>query len=579
MQEANGEASSVNVHAREGVLLGIILDLSDSMRESMQAHENNQVSRIESLAKTFQQVLEDTSMLVHQAAEQQSLCRMFMYGFGFQAGETGTWTSQIGDIFSILIHLQEHIDHYKPLQEELETLWLHEVEETIEQGRISGDAKKEFYVFVEQELRKRAIEAEKKRNAAKFQRWCIALCQRIDAYDARLRTQASQHPKFAFLLLPLTVHFLWILRGPALLIAHLNKLFETWLKRKLKAYSTHADQYADQQAEKVVILTQKALTTYHTQIVSTVEQAMIEFIDGEAAKIISLYNRNASAQARKQSFDRKGLRDLYHHVVNQMHAIMNPHANFTWEKSVFLLKRATKVLKITPDWNVLREKTLDCAHQIVWEAMKPEIGEIAKVLVKERFIRAVLTVIIQTTKDQATTLPLQKLGQLLQSENVPQISLKELPIFGSSPLGLTLTKTFTRLWHEVHLPQNKGLHPAIVIVSDGYPTDFSEIDSASLAEHIKQAGIPIICCFVTNKNIGRAWLLRQRPRRFWSSAARLMFSMSSIVDEWPEFGVQLKESRFVVQKQAKLFVQLNHTEYLRNFIEAVLLPASKERKS
>ena len=57
-----------------------------------------------------------------------------------------------------------------------------------------------------------------------------------------------------------------------------------------------------------------------------------------------------------------------------------------------------------------------------------------------------------------------------------------------------------------------------------------------------------------------------------------MFSMASSVDDWPEFGERLKDSRFVVKKHAKLFVQINHSEYLENFVSAVLLPLDREHR-
>jgi hypothetical protein len=57
-----------------------------------------------------------------------------------------------------------------------------------------------------------------------------------------------------------------------------------------------------------------------------------------------------------------------------------------------------------------------------------------------------------------------------------------------------------------------------------------------------------------------------------------MFSMASSVDEWPEFGKQLRDSRFIVKKHAQLFVQINHSEYLENFINAVLQPLEEEHK-
>src|SRR5262249_12083680 len=145
------------------------------------------------------------------------------------------------------------------------------------------------------------------------------------------------------------------------------------------------------------------------------------------------------------------------------------------------------------------EKTVLCAHQVVWEIINPEIRSMAKELAKECFTRAVLINLIQKVKDRETTLSLAQIGDLIQASGQQQVNLREIPIFGASPMGLTLTLTFNRLWREVHLPQNKGLHPAIVIISDGQPTDSDQVDIPSLADEIKQLGIPIICCYITHK--------------------------------------------------------------------------------
>ena len=287
--------------------------------------------------------------------------------------------------------------------------------------------------------------------------------------------------------------------------------------------------------------------------------------------------RGSSVQTRKQAFDRKALRRVYEDVAVQIREIMNSHANLAWKTSLFLLRRAAKALKIQPDWELLKEKTIRCAHQVVWETTTPEVSSKARTLAKERFTRAVLITIVQATKDKERTLSLQEVSMLLERRDEMSVPLRELPIFGPSPMGQALKQTFLRLRREACLPQNRGLRPVIMIISDGLPTDTEAVDIAMLAEQIKQAGIPIICSSVTNENVGHPWLLQRKAGWFWPKAAHLMFSMASSVDEWPQFGERLQESRFVVKKQAKLFIQINHAEYLQNMIEAILLPVQREQ--
>jgi hypothetical protein len=563
----------------QGTLLGVVLDLSGSMYESISNETGGQLSRIEGLSEAFRHVMEDVQLFLKEhAAHERTPLRLFIHGFGFWSEEHAPWKSAVGDVLAILANLDERVKHYQLLQPEVESMWTEEVAQVLEERKITGDAKEELQVFVERELKEQAIHAEQQRSVAKFQRWCASMCQRLSAFDASLRTRIAQYQGWGRLLFPLAVGLLWLVRGPALALAYLNSRFETWLQQKLTALRDNAHIYAAQQAEKVVAVTKQALDEHHYKIAAVIEANLTIFLDREAFNMLRLYSAKSSALQRKRAFDRKVLRQLDKHVSQQISEIMSPHANFAWNRSVFLLKQAARALKITPNWAVLKEKTIRCAHQVVWEVITPEVQSKTKALAKARFTRAVLLTIVRETKTQQKTLALEELSELTKQQDMAGISVDELPIFGSSPLGRTLNQTFVRLRGEARLSENEGLLPAILLISDGKPTDAHVLDPASLAEKIKQVHIPIVCCYVTNRNIGRPWVLRRQPGWFWPQAAKLMFAMASSVDEWPQFAERLTESRFVVKKQAKLFIQINHTEYLRSFVEAILLPVQRERQ-
>ncbi len=219
-----------------------------------------------------------------------------------------------------------------------------------------------------------------------------------------------------------------------------------------------------------------------------------------------------------------------------------------------------------------------CARQVIWEVLEPEINDLVKTLARQRFTREALFCLVQTEPERETTVSLTEINDLLKMNSFPSFLPHDLPLFGSSPIKTTLAQTFHRLSREAHLPENKGLRPVIIIISDGEPTDSSSRDLIMLANHIKQQGIPIICCFITNDDVAHPWLLQNSPELFWSTAARLMFTLASSVDEYPQLAEQLKESRFVVQDQAKLFIQPNHSDYVHNFVKALLLAHQKEYK-
>lgn len=563
----------------QGTLLGVVLDLSGSMSESIKNKGRHQYSKIESFSRAFQQVLEDAKLFIGSTSSQEDgQLRLFITGFGLQTETTPTISDQIGDIFSILSSIDEQIKQYKSLQPEIEKVWLDTIGQILEDKRVKGNARQELRSFVAHELREQATQAEEQRSAARFQHWFGAVCQKLNAYDMRVRKRIEQGSQVAkILFLPFIIGFLWLLRGFTLFLAKVNQIFEAMIQKKLTELRNNADDYATRQAAKVAAITNKALREHLFAIDTVIENCITEFIDREAFRFIRHFKAGLPTTAREQAFDHLGLRMTYEAASKQIGDMMSPHANLAWKTSVFLLKQAAKALKIKPNWELLREKTTRCAQQIIWERIEPEVRRQAEFFVKERFIRAVLITIVQDTKNENTTLSPSEMFELVKQRDTLTVSMRELPLFSGSPLGTALNQTFIRLQKEKQLPQNKGLRPAILIVSDGMPTDANFIDASSLAENIKQSGIPIACCFVTKRNISHPWILRQRPGWMWPEAAHFMFSMASSIDEWPEFTQKLRQSRFSIKKNARLFTQLNHTEHIRNFMEAILLPIERER--
>jgi hypothetical protein len=401
------------------------------MYEGISNDAGGQFSRIEGLSKAFRHVMEDVQLFLKEnASAQRTPLRLFIHGFGFWSENNATSNSSVGDVLAILANLDKRVEHYQPLQQEVESLWTEEVAQVLEERKITGDAKEALRKFVERELKEQAIHAEQQRSAAKFQRWCASTCQRLSAFDTRLRVSIARYQGWGRILLPFAIGLLWLLRGPAVALAYLNGVFEAWLQRKLAALRDNAHTYAAQQAEKAVAITKQALDKHHAKIAAVIDANLIAFLDREAFNMIRLYSAKSTALRRKQAFDRKVLRQVDKHVSQQISEIMSPHANFAWNRSVFLLKQAARALKITPNWAVLKEKTIHCAHQVVWEVITPEVHSKTKALAKVRFTRAVLITIARETKDQQKTLALDELSELMKQQDVIDLSVDELPIFG-----------------------------------------------------------------------------------------------------------------------------------------------------
>lgn len=245
-----------------------------------------------------------------------------------------------------------------------------------------------------------------------------------------------------------------------------------------------------------------------------------------------------------------------------------------WTTNLFKYRQAARMLRVKPNWELLKDRTVQCAYQAVWNMTEPSIRQIAEDFAKQRFAKAVLATTVQATKDSSAILSVHELSTLLQQFQEAKLSIEELPIFGPSVMGQALSQVLQRLQRDINTPKNRGLRPVVLIITDGEVID--QVNPLPVVEALKRLGVTIVCCFFANKNIRRPWVLRRRPWWFWPIDAKLMFSIASSVDEWPEFSERLRDSRFVVKRNAKLFIQINHSEYLESFINALLLPLEKE---
>lgn len=560
-------ASNAPLQPTQGTLLGIVLDLSGSMMTNLKNNDGGQYARIESLSKSFQRVVEDVEKLLeNKSMNDQMPLHLFTYGFGLR--DCG---HSICDILASINNIDKKIAHYRPLQSELTENWLFEVTRILEAKRPPGNAKESLRLFVEKELRDKAIVAEQKRNTAKLHRWCEATYFKFDQFETRLRRQLVQS-RYLFILTPLIISLLWLLRLPTLIVSYFNKLFENWVQKKLKDIRINANKYATMLADRVVTQTEKAIDAHQQEIYAIIRDGMVDYIDRQAFHLIQLYNNQSSLELLNWS----EFQSVYNQVASKIESSIRPHAHRVWRRNIFILKRAARVLRMTPNWNVLRTKSIKCAHQAIWTTIEPFVHHTAEELAKQRFKRAVISTIVQDTEHNEITFPLEDLPKIIQYCRESNLSINELPIFGRSPMGETLARVSNRFRKEMRLPKNRKLHPVLLIVSDGLPN--GRVDPALIAENLKTLGITIICCYVTNKNLGNSWVLRRRPKWYWPNDAKLMFSMASSVSEWPQFGERLKDSRFLVKRNAKLFVQINHSEYLENFINAVLLPLKREHR-
>jgi len=164
-------------------------------------------------------------------------------------------------------------------------------------------------------------------------------------------------------------------------------------------------------------------------------------------------------------------------------------------------------------------------------------------------------------------MPLEKVADLLEREEKRIEDIKPL-IYGETPMKGTMEAIQARFKREL-ARLSEDTVPILFILSDGAPTDG---DPLPIAESLKTEGVTIVSCLITDQDLIYPRRLFDERQPNWTQEAILMYNMASSLEEDSVFAGSLKELGWTVPTKSKMFVQVNHSEILDEFIQIVLGP-------
>ena len=171
----------------------------------------------------------------------------------------------------------------------------------------------------------------------------------------------------------------------------------------------------------------------------------------------------------------------------------------------------------------------------------------------------------QLVKIGDTTLSIEEVAQLWEdSEDV--LSNAEELLFGDTPITEVLAAVAKRFERELR-QRNKDTRPILLLVSDG---KYSKVDSFPIIKKLRALGVTIVSCVVTERDIGYPRTLLDAPAPGWEQGTNLLFEMASTMEEGSEVKKFLLQKGWVVYPDAKLFVQANHSDILKEFVGVTL---------
>lgn len=217
-----------------------------------------------------------------------------------------------------------------------------------------------------------------------------------------------------------------------------------------------------------------------------------------------------------------------------------------------------------------KESTIAGLAEALWDERETVSWRATQALLDERSIRARITAEVsallfsRAAAEGDVTLTASELAELWQDQSTLTSEGVEPLIYGNTPMRMAAETVLERFRRTV--PSSGTEKRILVVISDGEPTDG---DPRIAFAAIRGVGVTIVSCFVTGQDIAEPRALVASPKPDWSVGAQLMFEIASPLSEQDSLSSELLAHGWTIQAGANLFVQVNHSEVLSEFVRAV----------
>lgn len=172
----------------------------------------------------------------------------------------------------------------------------------------------------------------------------------------------------------------------------------------------------------------------------------------------------------------------------------------------------------------------------------------------------------------STTLNINQLAEAWKKSNSSFSKLSEF-IYGATPMVAAMDAINKRFKDEL-ANSLATTSPILLIISDGAPTDGNP---SPIFQEIRKQGVIIVSCYVTEEDIAEPRVLYGSPGERWPNGAKIMFDASSNLEPDSEMALFLGRKGWSFSENAKLFVQVNHSEVLEEVVNMLVTSVMKNQ--
>jgi hypothetical protein len=530
-------------------LIGVIVDVSNSMRRNWEKKEGKGEPRIETIRDALNKEIKRLqSLSIDKSLEKQDVS-FFCLGMGFQ--RTMFWndmqmdygteitlnapsvkkqqTNVVCDILALIDILPTKLE-MDELEDNINNKWNDYAKRVLDEIVLDDDVASELLSFVHESLRTTALK--------------------------KLRSSL------------------------------LNRLLSILLTNKNMLKNKYAQRYAgtlkkkiEKRENEIEVTSQKESQRYldsiHTDAKNIftknkeryrefIESTLRDFVDKQTAILLKLLTLGHPVGKVLDTFQETEVLNLANTIYGALNKDVEAKITTSWLSNRSRLKMIEKRIGARIDFSQLKRLTEESIKKLAWDIdLRSFAHNAVSNLFRSTFedkAKSKFSDWIGLAASREVIRPLSQITNLLPDVFEHEVYSDGF-MFGSTPINQAINLASLRFLDKPFESYRKFL----VIISDG------EFESATLrfeTDLLKKAGVTVICCYVSDHNIMKKLPDKINPN--WSDGARVMFNISSETNSQDDIAKSLAEEGFLIEPGMKLLFQINYSDRLERILNAVL---------
>lgn len=295
-----------------------------------------------------------------------------------------------------------------------------------------------------------------------------------------------------------------------------------------------------------------------------IRETLDDFVSSQSNQVLELLTLGHPSIKVFDTFNDDKVFSLAKNIYGYLKEDVQGKIKLTWLSNRTKLNFIAKLIGGRIDDSEIKNMTEEVIQKVIWEKLRRFIRvtvndmfeDAFRERAKEKFYEwldlASGREVTRSIKDIANILP-DALEQEIYSDKF---------MFGVTPIYNAIKKASLRFM-DVNFLHHKKI---LIIISDG---EFSEGSLPEATNLLKDSGVTIISLHISNKNIISR--LVEEAGKNWTTGAKTMFEMSSISSEADGVSHALAKLDYKLEYGKKLFVQVNHSQAIEDILDVLLI--------